>query len=379
MAIIPLPDGIVAIDWTLPPRAAWASKSGYSGKATIIDRGTVTEGWRAAVKVTPRNALGVRDWRAWQAQMKGVVNTVRINASEDQASCPLASAAIWGTGRRANLLLQSTGFNSASWSKTNATVVTSFSSADSLPDGLPGIGPSWALTENSSNTNHYMTQTVTIGTVSPLTFSVYVRGLGQSWVQLTNGVCTAWFNLATGVIGSVFGGTASIEAVGNLYFRCSITSAPTVGTNSFSIAAATGDNNYTYLGTGAQALLVAAAQLELGPRASTYIATTTVAGLTGSDGFLINGLTPGTTYLRAGQLVTLRDRLFMLTEDIVGGIAGTANVGVQPNLPTLTNAGDFVLLRAPTCLMRLASAQLGWNVAPGPIYRPVDFSLEEVV
>jgi hypothetical protein len=82
MAVIPLPSGIRDVEWTFPPRAAWVSKSGFSGKATIIDRGTVTEGYKASITVVPRTIEQNRQWNAWEALMKGPVNTVELSPTD---------------------------------------------------------------------------------------------------------------------------------------------------------------------------------------------------------------------------------------------------------------------------------------------------------
>jgi hypothetical protein len=140
MALIALPSrGIQSIEWTQPPRAAWASKSAYSGRATIIDRGTVTQGWRATVTVAPRSAADVLAWRSWQAQMRGAVNETLLLAVESAQTLaagpfPLASAPTANSFTASGLLPSQTpllragsmvGFSTASGVGWRLAVLTS--------------------------------------------------------------------------------------------------------------------------------------------------------------------------------------------------------------------------------------------------------------
>jgi len=94
MALITLPAGVASVSWTRPPRSAWTSRSGYTGKQTVIDRGGVTQGWRAAVTVAP--SANMRAWNLWQAAMLGPVNTVRLLAArkEQVASATLGNISV---------------------------------------------------------------------------------------------------------------------------------------------------------------------------------------------------------------------------------------------------------------------------------------------
>jgi hypothetical protein len=78
MATIALPQGINRIEWTRPRRAAYAVQSAYSAKVTVVDRGTIVEGWRAQVGIAV--TADPRAWRAWQAAMQGPVNDTDVPA-----------------------------------------------------------------------------------------------------------------------------------------------------------------------------------------------------------------------------------------------------------------------------------------------------------
>ena len=76
--LVTLPTGVNGIEWTPPRRSAFVTQSAYSAKQTILDRGTITEGWRAAVSVAA--TADPRPWRAWQAAMQGPVNYTDVQA-----------------------------------------------------------------------------------------------------------------------------------------------------------------------------------------------------------------------------------------------------------------------------------------------------------
>ena len=70
--LVPLPTGAAEINFSLPRRAAFVVKSGYSPKQTVIDRGSILDGWRASLSIVPNDDM--RPWRAWMAAMLGPVN-----------------------------------------------------------------------------------------------------------------------------------------------------------------------------------------------------------------------------------------------------------------------------------------------------------------
>jgi hypothetical protein len=119
-----------------------------------------------------------------------------------------------------NLLLQSEDLDTT-WSETRATL-----SLNSV------VAPNGTLTADvliasTDNNTHFTTQTFT-GTAVSHTFSAYAKanGLNHVALRLFNGstqVGLAYYNLSTGATGTVTAGTASIQAVGNGWYRCSLT------------------------------------------------------------------------------------------------------------------------------------------------------------
>ena len=192
-----------------------------------------------------------------------------------------------------NLFGYTEDFGNSYWFK-NAVSITN--NSVTAPNGTLTAD---SIVENTANTEHYVgVLTGLTLTAAPYTLSVYLKKAGRDWcsVGLYNGTDSksAWFNLNTGTIGTInSGATASIESVGNGWYRCSVTRTMAAVSNNFiGIAAAIADGGAAYLGNGSTAVYIWGAQLELGSTATTYqpIATTQQAFI--SSQFKFNLVNP---------------------------------------------------------------------------------------
>jgi hypothetical protein len=172
-----------------------------------------------------------------------------------------------GTGQ--NFLLQSNTFNTT-WTTASSTVATTVATLDPF-----GGSNAWLVTASASGAVG-ITQTLSLANLSSTyTLSVYAKAGTSTWLRLfTSNVSPfAWFNLSTGVVGTVqSGATATITSVGNGWYRCSISS---VSNNTIGIRLADADNNTQ--ATSGTALYLYGAQVELASSVGTYTATTTTA------------------------------------------------------------------------------------------------------
>jgi len=74
-------------------------------------------------------------------------------------------------------------------------------------------------------------------------------------------------------------------------------------------------------------------------------------------------------------MVTVDNRLHVLTADVVADSGGKATVSIKPNLAAATTAASVAYVRNPYAVVTMTEAPTV-SVEPGPIYR-VSFNAEE--
>ena len=171
------------------------------------------------------------------------------------------------SGRR-NLLTRTEEFGDAVWTKGGVTVSVN---TDVAPDGTTTAD---RLIEDTSTGEHRTFQNAIFTSGLNYTFSIYVKPLGRSLVQLTSSSAVIWtatFDVTAGSVTNTVAGTASISAAGNGWFRLSIsdTSISTASSNLQVRLVDTGINT-VYTGNGTSGILLWGAQLELGSTATAY-------------------------------------------------------------------------------------------------------------
>jgi hypothetical protein len=175
---------------------------------------------------------------------------------------------------RTNLVSYSEQFDNAFWTKRNTTVVAN-----------SGIAPNGTTTAElvyptTTGSNRLLEKSFSISAATPYTVTWYLKASGLNWVAVDHidGTVGAWFNLSTGTIGTITAGnTASIENVGNGWYRCRISKTSVTTTGYQDIRLVDGDNTISVTANGTDGLLVWGAQLETGDIATDYIATTSAA------------------------------------------------------------------------------------------------------
>lgn len=194
--------------------------------------------------------------------------------------------------QRTNLLVRSQEFGNASWTKYQATVVENAATA---PDGTMTAGK---LVENTANDSHQSSQAPILAENTSYTLSVYAKAAERNILRLaptTRAGVTGqtYFNLSSGTVGTIgTGHAASINPVGNGWYRCAITfnSGSGASSNTTRIAMAAVDGSSGYTGDGVSGLLIWGAQLEAASFASPYIPTTTATATRSKDSAVIGNL-----------------------------------------------------------------------------------------
>lgn len=186
-----------------------------------------------------------------------------------------------------NYILQSQTFGTT-WTTTNATTT-----AAQLANPSNGTVDAYSLLETVANAEHYLTQAYTFA-ATPTTKSFFLKQNGRTWarVKANDGTTnfTAFFNLATGQVGTTANCTATITNAGFGYYRCAITFTPLAALGAVYVQPSTDGVTVSYAGNVTLGLYVWGAQLERASSAGPYISTLTTLRTISS---------PGLDYLRA--------------------------------------------------------------------------------
>ena len=170
-----------------------------------------------------------------------------------------------------NLLTYSEQFDNAFWNKVSVTISANSTIA---PDGTLTAD---SLIATSVNSQHRTDFSITGNGGTIYTFSCYAKANQYSRIQLRTGddsICK--FNLSSGTVTSTAGtATATIENIGNGWYRCSVCQIRTSSSTMFSrINILDNSDNSTFVGNDIDGLYIWGAQLVEGSSALDYLPTT---------------------------------------------------------------------------------------------------------
>jgi len=234
----------------------------------------------------------------------GVLQSAAIDAPRlDYNPSTLAAQGFLIEEARTNSLPRSEEFSDASWTKGGATVTADSTTAPS------GTATADTLVEDTSTGQHRVYRSVSGTTnTNPYTYSIFAKASTRTrvYVGIAEGTTfvrqgNAVFDLSAGIVvsagggsGGATGGSATIQNVGNGWYRCTYTL--TLGGTDTTIF---GDINLvstgttiSYTGNGTAGLFIWGAQLEAGAFATSYIPTTTTALTRSADVASVNTLSP---------------------------------------------------------------------------------------
>jgi hypothetical protein len=253
---------------------------------------------------------------------------------------------------RTNLTLQSEDF-ATTWTVTGATVSTNATTAPS------GTTTADKLQEDTSTGSHLVTQNITF-TAASHTASIFAKKAERDWIRVlffdgTN-TFSAFFNLNTGTVGTITGAgaTASIQNVGNGWYRCAVTATASAGSGSFAPRVALADNNSSYAGSTGSGIFLWGAQLEAGAFPTSYIPTTTTALTRAADVASVNTLSPWFN-ASAGTIYAEYNIPFALTS------------GAGSRLATLMGAGGAAVDELPLFISQASGRAASANAFTGAV------------
>ena len=168
------------------------------------------------------------------------INQPRLNYTFDGTSW--RNPAVLIEPATTNIVSYSQDFSQvAYWTLNNSTIASS----GTAPDGTTAF----KIQENTSNSVHGVEEQLGDTNGRAYTLSIFAKAAERSWLIIDNthqGVLNYrnWFNLSTGVTGTMASGNSQLlmVPVGNGWYRCSVTRpAGTLGTHRICIYASTGD------------------------------------------------------------------------------------------------------------------------------------------
>jgi hypothetical protein len=181
--------------------------------------------------------------------------------------------------QRTNLAQRSEDFANAYWVKSNATI-----------SGNQAVSP-------DGNNTADLFYGPSSGSVSGIyatpggnCISIFAKASGKNWISLTETslATSGFFNLSTGTVGTVGAGfTATIQPVGNGWYRCSLSKASAF--SFFQILVCDSDNSFNFTANGTNGVLIWGAQAETGSFPTSYIPTTTTSVVRSADVCQITG------------------------------------------------------------------------------------------
>lgn len=233
-----------------------------------------------------------------------------------------------------NLFTQSETFDAAAWTKTSVTI-----SANAANDPLTGALTADKMAEVAASANHEIVHSITVVAGVTYTFSVYAKAVERSYLRMVassgffGASNQAWFNLASGTLGTVQGATtATITSVGSGWYRCTYTRTATAsGGAGFFIGTADADASLTYLGVAGSGILIWGAQLE--QQTSSILARAynpTVASAYHAPVFEYGYHAASGAWVPQGLRVEeARTNLILSSGDLMGSGWSTANIGTR--------------------------------------------------
>lgn len=265
--------------------AAGTYNTSYSGDTTsgIYAWGCQLEQRSYATAYTPTTTAAITNYIP--ALQSYAANVARFDFNPTTGE----SLGLMVEEQRTNLLTYSQQYDVSAWTKNELLV---WANSVLAPDGTL-TGSKLVLTANAAQ--HYLRNAVTVTAVSH-TFSIYAKAGGYNYLAITSAGYNACFDVSGGTVSATSGsgGTPVIQAVGNGWYRCSVTVTESAGTTSFYVAprATSVSGISSTAGDGYSGVFLWGAQLEAGAFATSYIPTLLTYSGRGSTGTYIgdNGL-----------------------------------------------------------------------------------------
>jgi hypothetical protein len=222
----------------------------------------------------------------------GTLQTATTDAPRfDYNPSTLAANGLLIEEARTNLALQSQDF-ATTWTPSAASISVD---VEVSPDGTSNADK---LIEDNTTSTHTLGQVFSFTSGVTYAVSIFAKAAERTRIEYRAGNTTTFgaraiFDLSAGTVVQTTSGTASIQSIGNGWYRCIIVgaSAATASTNMLVYLVESGTTT-NYLGDGTSGVYIWGAQLEAGAFPTSYIPTTSSAVTRAADVASVNTLSP---------------------------------------------------------------------------------------
>jgi hypothetical protein len=276
---------------------------------------------------------GINGIFVWGAQLVEGTSALDYQMTETRLNIPRLDYSLGSCPnillepQRTNLALRSEEFDNATWTKDLSSVTAN---SENSPSGLLNAD---TLTADGLLGAHQISQAISVTNATAYSYSAYVKKSTNNFIQIYGNVgafsVNVWanFDLNNGVVGSVGSSTtASIQSVGDGWYRCTITATAiaTVSSRIFLLLTTSATSLRGEGNTLSTSVFLWGAQLEAGAYPTSYIPTSSAS-------------------VTRNQDVISRGNIF--TNGLITASGGTWFVDIRSNLSLLADAsGDFLIL-----------------------------------
>ena len=177
-----------------------------------------------------------------------------------------------------NQVPYSEDINNNAWNKVSLTVSPNEAIS---PDGSLNADK---LTENTTTSQHRISDIVSLVSGQEYTISAFVKPNGSKWVRLRlenatvgSGQINVYFDIENGVVGTEGAGVGKIEKYPNGWYRCSATGTTNTTVNVCVVALADADGSSSYTGDASRSAYVWGVSVENLSYLTSYIPTSGTA------------------------------------------------------------------------------------------------------
>jgi len=240
------------------------------------------------------------------------LNVPRLTYQNGGGGCPSLLLEKQST----NYIVYSEDLTQGDWSKQNSTVT---GNSTTSPDGTQNADL-WYPSTNGDVSSRRLLQSCTVSTSGVnITATVYVKRNNKRWLffagpDATSANHNCWFDIQNGVVGTKGSAvvSATIDNIGNGWYRCSVTSLATSTTQYVFLSATDADADGTVTANGTDGMYFYGAQLEPSSYPTSYIPTTSssatrVADYPSRSGLALTNFTFAVNFKPLAYIVELFD------------------------------------------------------------------------